>query len=65
MHPTPEIKEPSGYAAELYFDAEGEERVRCLWEGLAEMGLRSALLEMDSRPHMSLAIFDEIGRAHV
>lgn len=60
MSPTTENKEPSGYAAELYFDPAGEARVHHLWEGLAEMGLRSGLLEMDSRPHISLAIFDDL-----
>lgn len=53
-----------GYAVELYFDAEGEERIRRLWRGLATVGISDVLEKSGGRPHISLAVFGdvEVGR---
>ena len=49
-----------GYVVELYFDREAEERVTRLWDTFAQRGITSFLPSIGSRPHISLAVFDEI-----
>lgn len=49
-----------GYAVELYFDGETEDRVTRLWDTFAERGITSLLPSIGSRPHISLAVFDKI-----
>lgn len=49
-----------GFAVEMYFDREAEERVRSLWLELQAAGLDSTLLDIGARPHLSLAVFDRV-----
>jgi len=49
-----------GYAAVINFDAAAEKRLKDLWETLEQAGVESSLLPMGARPHLSLAVFEEI-----
>ena len=49
-----------GYAIELYLSAEHATRVVALWERLADAGITSLMLDMGSRPHVSLAVLDAL-----
>ena len=49
-----------GYAVHLYFDKQTETRIFTLWQRLAEQGVSSVVLDIDSRPHVSLAVFKDI-----
>lgn len=48
------------YALALFFDSVSEKPIRELWKLLAESGVSSSMLDADIRPHLSLAVFDEI-----
>jgi 2'-5' RNA ligase len=48
-----------GYAVEMNFDAETGDRIRALWQRLADAGLSRTLLDNNATPHISLAVFDE------
>ena len=48
------------YAVELLFDAEGETRVRCVWKALKAAGLSSYMVDSESRPHITLAVYDSL-----
>ena len=48
------------FAVELHFDAEADARVRGLWRRLAELGLPSLEGHGEVRPHLSLALFEDL-----
>lgn len=49
-----------GFAVEMYFDRQAEERIGMLWEELASRGIDCLLPAVGSRPHISLAVFEQI-----
>ncbi len=50
---------PSGYAVELYFDPESEQRILDLRRALIEQGYTALRDLLEFRPHISLAVFDQ------
>lgn len=48
------------YSVELYFDPETEKRIKRLWAVLSERGIPALDSSIYSRPHISLAVFDEV-----
>lgn len=48
------------YVVELYPDPETEDAVRATWQALAEAGISSFMLDGGYRPHVSLAISDDV-----
>ncbi len=48
------------YAVEMYMDGESETRIRRIWQALAEAGIKSSMLDASYRPHISLAVCDEL-----
>ena len=52
-----------GFAVEMYFDSDTEFAVRRLRGELTNHGLRSVLDEMGDRPHLSLAVIDDVDPA--
>jgi len=49
-----------GYAVELYFDRDTEERIGRLWDVYKERDFTSLLPAIGSRPHISLAVFTDV-----
>ncbi len=54
-----------GYSIELYFDLQFEDKIRRLWNDLAESGVPSILHQIGSRPHLSLAVLENIPEVQV
>jgi 2'-5' RNA ligase len=52
-----------GFAVEMYFDSDTELAVRRLRRELTNHGLKSVLDEMGDRPHISLAVIDDVDPA--
>ncbi len=50
---------PSGYAVELYFDPESEQRILDLRRALIEQGYTALHDLLEFRPHVSLAVFND------
>jgi len=48
------------FGVEVYFDPPGEARVRRLWSALADAGVCRLMLDLEARPHLSLALYDTI-----
>ncbi|MBN1312129.1 MAG: 2'-5' RNA ligase family protein [Anaerolineae bacterium] len=48
------------YAVELNLSADSAGRVIRLWERLADASINSVMLDMGGRPHISLAVFEEL-----
>ncbi|WP_346868905.1 hypothetical protein [Clostridium sp. UBA5119] len=48
------------YAIELYFDKETEEKIIKLVKGIAREGISEKYLEWKTRPHITIAIFNDI-----
>ncbi|TCL74286.1 2'-5' RNA ligase superfamily protein [Hydrogenispora ethanolica] len=48
------------FAIELFFDSEFERLVRGVWEQYARAGITAYLYESDARPHITLAVFDDL-----
>lgn len=48
------------YAIELYFDKDTEENIIKLAEGIAKEGINKKYLEWKTRPHITIAIFNDI-----
>lgn len=46
------------FAVELYFDPASETTIRRIWQAIAQVGLKSPMLEAGYRPHVSLAVYD-------
>ena len=48
------------YAVEMFLNPKCEAAIRAVWHRLADAGIESSLLDIRSRPHLTLAIFDEV-----
>ena len=48
------------YAVELYFDKDTEEKIFKLAQGIANEGISKKYLEWRTRPHITIAIFNDI-----
>ena len=48
------------YAVELYFDKDTEEKIFKLAQGIANAGISKKYLEWRTRPHITIAIFNDI-----
>ena len=48
------------FAVQLYFDAVTETAIRDIWRELAERGISTYMYTSGNRPHISLAIYQEI-----
>lgn len=53
-HPSPSPPPPQGYSVELYFDPALENQVLKAWNVLARRQISTHLIEMESRPHITL-----------
>jgi 2'-5' RNA ligase len=51
---------PQGYAVELYFDHQMEDEIHAFRESIYRLGINPVLGKMKDRPHVSLAVFDEV-----
>ncbi|GIV97098.1 MAG: 2'-5' RNA ligase [Herpetosiphonaceae bacterium] len=51
------------YAIELFLDPQAAGEVRRLWDALAQSGVSSRMLERPYRPHISLAVCDDLDLA--
>lgn len=51
---------PTRHAIQLFFDEETEAMVYGLFHGLKEAGISSYLLDANSRPHISIGIYNDI-----
>jgi 2'-5' RNA ligase len=49
------------FAVEMYFDEAADRAVRAAWKALADAGISTSMLDGISRPHVTLAVSDEIG----
>lgn len=47
-------------AVELFFDPASDRGIRRIWRRLAAEGVSSFMEDMGSRPHISLAVYDEL-----
>jgi 2'-5' RNA ligase len=48
------------FAVELLLDGRAREAVRRVWEALAEAGVSSAMLDAGARPHVTLAVYEDL-----
>jgi 2'-5' RNA ligase len=48
------------YAIVLYFDKPSENKIQAIWDTLAEAGISNELQTLNIRPHITLAIYDEL-----
>lgn len=48
------------YAIEMYFDKETEEKIMSLAKKVADAGLSTKFLEWKTRPHVTLAVFNDV-----
>ncbi len=48
------------YGVTMFMDSESENAVRSMWEKLRDENITSYMLDNEVRPHMTLAIYDEI-----
>lgn len=48
-----------GFSVELYFDKAGEKAVRDLWQKISDADISSLLLDLNGRPHLSMAVYHE------
>ena len=53
------------YAIELYFDKETEKKMAALAERVAEENLSTKFLEWKTRPHLTLACFNDVDEQQV
>jgi 2'-5' RNA ligase len=49
------------FAVMLFFDSDLENRIKSVWHALSENGIDSYLDGSGNRPHIKLAIFEELG----
>jgi 2'-5' RNA ligase len=49
-----------GYAVELNLSRDGAARVVKVWESLASEAISSVMLDVGARPHISLAVFEDL-----
>ena len=48
------------YGVMLYFDDQTEKTILNIWQSLAENNLSSSMLDAGIRPHITLAIYEEL-----
>lgn len=48
------------YSIEVYFDAESERMIRRIWRSLHDAGIETIIEQADGRPHMSIAVFEQV-----
>lgn len=48
------------FAVEMYMDRDSEAKIRRMWEALAGAGIKSSMLEVGYRPHVSLGVCEEL-----
>lgn len=48
------------YAVEIFMDSDIEGNVRKKWEGLSEEDITSNMIDMDIRPHITLAVYENL-----
>ena len=48
------------YGVMLYFDSQSEKTIMDIWQALAESNLSSSMLDAGIRPHLTLAIYEEL-----
>ena len=48
------------YAIELYYDQEAEKQLYCLAKRVADLGLSTKFMEWKTRPHLTLACFNDV-----
>ena len=48
------------YAIVGYFDSISDEKIKCLWKGLADIGVDDYLINSENNPHIKFAMFDSI-----
>lgn len=53
-------EEKMQYAVELYFDKETENKLLSLANVIAEKGISTKFLEWKTRPHLTLACFNDV-----
>ncbi len=56
----PILEVPMGYSIELYFEKRFDEKILLLWNRLKELGLPSVFKDINSKPHLSLAVLENI-----
>lgn len=49
-----------GYAVEMYFDETTENKIKRYFKLLSDLGLSKTIYEMGTRPHISLAVYNEV-----
>lgn len=49
------------FAVEMFFDEAADRAVRAAWKAMADAGISTATMDGISRPHVTLAVSDEIG----
>jgi hypothetical protein len=49
-----------GYSIELYFEAAFEQHIRAIWERLAQARIPSFYQRMGGRPHLTLAVCEQV-----
>lgn len=49
-----------GYAVEMFFDKASEDKIKSYFKRLHDLNLSKILYELNSRPHISLAVYNEI-----
>ncbi len=54
-----------GYSIELYFEKRFDDKIRLLWNKLKELGLPSVFKDINSKPHLSLAVLENIDENNV
>ena len=52
-----------GYAIEMYFDDEADRAIRTIWQQLIEAGIFCFPSIVNARPHVSLAVFEQVDPA--
>lgn len=51
------------YVVELLLDDDAADRVRTVWQQLADAGLPARYLDLELTPHVTIAVFDELDPA--
>jgi 2'-5' RNA ligase len=54
-----------GFALELCFDEKSENEILKLSQAIIEKGISNKFLEMNSKPHLALSVYDEVNEEQV
>ena len=54
-----------GFAIVGYFDSVSDERIRKLWQGMADIEVCNYLINSDNNPHIKFAILDELDKNYI